>query len=164
MRRSGRRVRAVMLVELMVLVLIMVAVAGMLTALLCDGLHLQRRAALRADRLAVSDSLVHELRLDAFCAVACHLDGSALTLETVSRDGRQEVHYAIDTQRVVRTADGVETHVWHAVRLEFAARLERGPRGNVLHVELIEQPPPGSDRRRPRSVTVPVLLPTEASR
>ena len=164
MTRPRRATTAFMLVELMMLVVCMAAVAGLLTVMVCDAFYLQRVAAARADRLAVCQSLTRELRRDALTAVGHDWDGSTLALAAIAPDGRHDVRYAISTQTVVRTEDGAETHVWRALRLEFTGRLEVGDAANVFFLKLIELPAPRGGRRSPRSVEVPVLLTANAAR
>ena len=156
--KPARRSAAYVLIEVVVVVIVGSAVAGLMVVLLNNAFYVQRTAGAHADREAAIDGLTRQMRRDALAAWAYRWDGSTLVLETVAEDGRREVGYTITGNAVVRT-EGPERHVWQAVRLRFAARLESGPDADVFLLDFIEQPAPRARTRAPRSITVPLLLP-----
>jgi hypothetical protein len=184
-RRRG--VAAYLLVELLVVVALGLMLSDLAVRLLVETLHLERAAAAHANRMAVVDGLMRELRRDASAAVshsgetwslqaspaptAATASGEleapaspgslAVTLETVGSDGRHQVVYRIAAKQVVRIEDGVDTHAWEARRLAFSARLERGPRAAVLWLDFTEQPGEWAARRTPKAFSCPLVLASE---
>ena len=63
-----------------------------------------------------------------------------------------------------RTTPAGEEREWHFARLQFGWRVERGPRGSVLWLILLEAPPPRMSRVLPRSFTATFLLPATTDR
>jgi hypothetical protein len=144
-------------------VLLMLPLAGVLLTILgtltVDILYMQRVAAQHANMAAIADNLVRQLRADTRAATSYARDGDRLDLEVLTRDGVQRVTYTVAGEYLQRRGPNGADTTWQYYRLEFAWRVEDGPRGDVLWLELRELPPPRKTAVLPRSFTTSFLLP-----
>lgn len=163
MIRPAARLRGFMLVEIIGVLALGLALAGILGKLVIDAIYLQRIAAEHANRVAVMDSLTRSLRRDALAAVAYEWDASRLNLRTVTGDGPADVVYTLEPEGVQRILGSREDRVWRSLRLRFAWGREQGPRGDVLLLDLIETPPARAAALPGRTYTVPFGLPASAA-
>lgn len=159
MTRPAARLRGFMLVEIIGVLVLGLALAGILGKLVIDAVYLQRIAAEHANRVAVMDSLTRSLRQDALATVAYEMKASRLTLKTVTADGPADVVYALEPGLLRRILSGTEDRVWRSLRLRFAWRREQGPRGDVLLLDLIETPPARASAHPRRTYTAAFGLP-----
>jgi hypothetical protein len=156
------RPRGIVLVELLAAISAGMIAAALTADLLLDALYLQRAVIARADRAAIMADLIAQLDADALAATAATWDGTTLALDTLTPAGRQDVHYVIAADNVTRTAGEGESRLWQALRLEFAAEIERGPQGQVLRLDFTEQPGPRARVAGPHRWTRVFTLPLES--
>ena len=155
--------RAFMLVDVLAVVVAGTLLCTVLVVTLNDAVYLQRTAAAHVDRKSSISTLTRQWRRDALATMAYRWDGTVLSLDVATPDGALAVQYAVAADKITRVLDGAETHAWQAVRLRFTARLERGPRASLLHVDLTEQAPPRATVPSERHATLTFLLPPQSS-
>jgi hypothetical protein len=156
-RRRGFTLWAV--IATMPLAALLLALLGKLVV---DGIYLQRVATQHANLVATGDALTRQLRLDTWATVAWQRTEDTLTLQTVGPDGPATVTYTLGEDFVRRTASTEAEREWRCWRLRFGWRVETGPRGAVLWLELREALPPRATAVRPRTYTTTFLLPKRA--
>jgi hypothetical protein len=135
------------------------ALLAILTSISLDGIYLMRIAGEHAHRMAVIDSLAGRLRQDALAVQANRWDGATLVLLAPATPSTQRLEYEFNPEQVTRLENGSPTHTWSAPRLGFAARVERGPRGDLLTIQCIERPPARAIALPHRTFSVSLLLP-----
>lgn len=154
-----RRRHAYVLAELLTVLALSLLLASVLGKLALDAVYLQRVAAEHAHIVATTDSLTRQLRNDALGTIAYTYDTTAIHLDLVDEAGRASVTYVVQPDSVRRLAPHGDERVWSAWRLGFAWRIEPGPRGDVLHIEFQEQPPPRASEVLTRSSSTAIGLP-----
>lgn len=163
-RRASRR--AILLLELIAMILIGTVILSLLGRMIVNHLEFQHLSRLHDNRMAVMDSLIQHLERDAVTTAAYRWQDDAATL-TLDRASSPAVQYRIQPQSVMRLVDGIETDRWRSRRLRFSARVERGPRADILGITFTEQPPPRRrrlpDRTYTKSITLPSLAVVEES-
>jgi hypothetical protein len=189
MARPRRPVKAFTLLEVLLALLLLTVAGLVLTMLndvlyvhRTAAAHLDRMAAIDGLTRTLRRDVLGAVAYRCETPAADEGSGAAtLVLETVSPNGRDgarplqdpdragarplqpdlahKVRYVIGRDAVARVEAGAETHVWKALRLEFAGRLERGPHADVFYVDFTEQPPPRARTSLPRSSALSVLLP-----
>jgi hypothetical protein len=162
MKNPRPRVRAYLLVQ----VLLMLPLAGLLLVLLgtlaVDMLYVQRVAAEHANLAALSDHLARQLRADARACTRYTLAGDNLTLQVRTREGARSIVYTLNPQFIRRQGpDGADT-AWEHHRLAFSWHIEDGPLADLLWLDLRELPPARKTAVLPRSYTTSFLLPEDA--
>lgn len=165
MIRPRPQTRAFMLLELMFAISVASIIFFALGKLLLDGIYLQRIAAQRANRLAVTQALTERLRADALGAVAYAWNeresASTLKLHTYADGSHRQVDWVFRGDQVVRRADDRDAGGFRTERLRFYAQIERNTHADILALELIVCPPARSRHSSPRSSSERVLLPRE---
>jgi hypothetical protein len=154
--------RAFLLVELMAVLAIGALLLGVLGKMVVDMIYLQRIATQHADRVAMMDALTRRIRTDTLASVNYEWREHALVLRTLGSAGLTTVTYRFDPATIERQATGEAPTAWRSRRLEFAQRIERGPRGDVLTLDFIESPPPRATSLPNRKFPVAFLLPPVA--
>ena len=152
--------RGFLLVELMAVLAIGALLLGILGKMVVDMIYLQGVATQHADRMAVMDGLTRRIRSDTRAAVNSEWREHTLTLRTLGSAGLTNVTYTFELGTVGRQATGEAATEWQSRRLEFAHRIERGPRGDVLMLDFIELPPPRATSLPNRKYPVTFLLPS----
>ncbi len=142
MTHREARQRGVLLVELLAAVALCAVVAALLGKMLIDVLALQSAAAQHANRMAVMDAAVRQMRRDLLAATGCERDGAALVLTLAGAEGPQRVRWTVAPEVLRRVRADGEDREWRAMRLKFAARFAPGPRGDLLTIDFIEARPP----------------------
>ena len=158
-RRASRR--AILLLELIAMILIGTVMLSLLARMIVNHLEFQHLSRLHDNRMAVMDSLIRRLERDAVTTAAYRWQDDAATL-TLGQASAPAVQYRIQTASVVRRVDGIETDRWSSMRLRFSAKVERGPRADILGITFTEQPPPRRRRLPDRTYTKSVTLPSMA--
>ncbi len=138
--RSVRR--AILLVEVLMVMVIVVVLVGLLFKLVIDAMYLQRIAAQHAARVATMDSLTRRLQRDALATTRYDQHLNTLTLRTLAAAGGSSVSYTIEPEFVRRVQADGDDREWRAERLRFDWHIEHGARGDVLILAFTELPPP----------------------
>lgn len=159
-RRAPRR--AMLLFELAAMIMIGVVMLSLLARMIVNHLEFQRLSRLHDNRMAVMDSLIQHLERDAVITAAYRWQDDAATLTLERHASSPAVQYRIQPASVIRLVDGIETDRWRSMRLRFSARVERGPRADILGITFTEQPPPRRRRLPDRTYTKSVILPSTA--
>ncbi len=158
-RRASRR--GMLLLELVAMIMIGVVMLSVLARMIVNHLEFQRLSRLHDNRMAVMDSLIRRLERDAVTTAAYRWQGDPATL-TLGQASAPTVQYRIQPASVMRLVGGIETDRWSSMRLRFSARVERGPRADILGITFTEQPPPRRRRLPDRTYTKSVTLPATA--
>jgi len=159
MTRHKRPQPAFMLAELLGALTLTGLVAGLVAKLLLDVLALQSAATEHANRMAVMDAAVRQLRRDAVAATDGARDGDALVLTLAGAEGPQHVRWTVEQQVLRRVREDGEDREWRATRLQFAWRIEPGPRGDLLTVDFVETRAPRAAALPNRTYPTTFLLP-----
>ncbi|MCG3128532.1 MAG: hypothetical protein CHACPFDD_03421 [Phycisphaerae bacterium] len=156
--RRGRR-RGLLLTQLVALLPLIALLVAVLWKVANDAMYLQRVAAQRANAATISETLVRQLRGDAWAATGYERSGDALVLDVAGRDGQRRVTYTFDGDSVRRSDQGSEQRVWRAARLSFGWSIEAGRFGDLLHVEMCVSPPARAQATSPKRFEATVVLP-----
>jgi type II secretory pathway component PulJ len=159
MTRRKRPQPAFMLAELLGALALTGLIAGLVVKLLLDVLALESAATEHANRMAVMDAAVRQMRRDAVAAADCARDGDALVLTLAGAEGPQRVRWTVAPDVFRRVREDGEDREWRATRLRFAWRIEHGPRGDVFTIDFIETPPPRGSALPNRTYSAAFLLP-----
>lgn len=159
MRRSAPKRRAYALIELLTFTALSLLLLSVLGKMVVDVIYLQRVAAQHANLVATVDSLTRQLRDDALRTVAYARDANGVSLDLVDETDLSHVTYRVQPDSVYRLTPTGDERVWSALRLGFAWHIEPGPRGDVLHLEFQEQPPPRASVVLTRSSATAIGLP-----
>ncbi len=156
---SAPRKHAVILVQLLLMLPIAALLLLVLGRLIVDAIYIQRVAAQHTDLVAVEEDLLRSLQRDAWAATAYQRTADTLLLQTVTSAGVAQVSYTFAPALVQRSLPAGPERYWRAARLNFAWRIEPGPRADVLWLNLHELPAPRQSPAIPRDYTATVLLP-----
>lgn len=163
--RRPHTTRGMMLVQLMLVLVLASLVMWMLGKILIDSAYLQHVAAQHADRARTTAALTRQLRRDANSATGARWipaeDASMLEMHTYVNGRAVGVRYIISSTSVRRERAGVQTHLWQTPRLAFDAGVRRGPHGALLHLSILEQPPPRPAHLPNRRLELTVMLPAQ---
>lgn len=159
MMRRPQRKRGYFLGTLLLVLSLAAPVAVLLGWVLIRAISLQHLAAEHTNRVAVMDSLTRRLSLDALACQHYARSAGDLTLETYGQSGLQTVRYDLEHGVVRRTTADGDVWEWRARRLVYTWDVESGPRGDLLLLHFVEQPPPHASGVLPRTYVVPILLP-----
>lgn len=155
----SRRRRAVTLVEVLGALAVGTVLLTLLGKIVVDAIRFQHRAVAHADRVAIMDTLGRRLHDDLLAATACAFKDGQLTVTRLADAGRLDVKYAIGPDLVRRTANDDQESEWRAPGLTYECVVARGPRGAILTVRFIEQPPPHTPlpvRTYPATFVLPI--------
>ena len=160
MNRRRHPARGFMLVHVITTLPLAAMLLLLLGKLVLDALYVQRVASEHARIVDVSEGLARSLRQDALGATTWRLSDGLLRIETTTKSGPASVEYQLSTERIRRSTPGMADQSWAAPRLQFKWRVEDGPRGSVLWLDLSERAPARKVGVLTDSVVAGVLLPS----
>jgi hypothetical protein len=159
-----RRRRGFLLAQMLMMLPLAALLLFVLGKMTVEALRVQHLAAEHANIVAVGEDLLRQLRADARAALACSASGEGFVLDTCGPSGPQRVSYDFTPDQVRRSGAAGDERTWTRWRLSFGWRIEHGPRGDLLSVELRETPPAHVTIVLPRTFTATCLLPPASGR